>query len=80
MVNGVFFEGDNVLFDQTGNDYFDPEKDHFVRSLTVDELKEELSNALITPSFRLKVNFINNDVEKKMVLAPYRMNIKRLAK
>lgn len=80
VVNGVYFEGDNVLFDQTGNDYFDPEKDHFVRSLTVDELKEELSNALITPSFRLKVNFINNDVETKMVLAPYRMNIKRLAK
>jgi hypothetical protein len=79
-IDGVFFEGDNVLYDETGNEYFDPEEDDFIRKTTKEELKEKLSRALITPSFRLKVNFINLEDERETVLAPYRMNIKRLAK
>lgn len=79
-INGVFFEGDNVLYDETGNEYFDPEKDNFIRNTKKEELKNELSRALITPSFRLKVNFINLEDKTETVLAPYRMNIKRLAK
>ncbi|NQT58565.1 MAG: caspase family protein [Bacteroidetes bacterium] len=79
-IDGVFFEGDNVLYDETGNDYFDPEKDDFVRNTTKEELKERLSESLTTPSFRLAVNFINLEDGKEKILAPYRLNIKRLAK
>ena len=79
-IDGVFFEGDNVLYDETGTDYFDPEQDDFVRRTTIEELKERLSEALTTPSFRLKVNFINMEAERETVLAPYRLNVKRLGK
>lgn len=79
-IDGVFFEGDNVLYDDSGNEYFDPEKDDFIRKTKKEELKEELSKALITPSYRLKINFLNIEDERETVLAPYRMNIKRLAK
>ncbi|MBI4242468.1 MAG: caspase family protein [Planctomycetes bacterium] len=79
-IDGVFFEGDNVLYDDSGNEYFDPEKDDFLRKTKKDELKEELSKALITPRYRLKINFLNLEDERETVLAPYRMNIKRLAK
>jgi hypothetical protein len=79
-IGGVYFEGDNVLYDKTGNEYFEPEKDYFLRKTKKEELKEELSKALITPSFRLKVNFVNLESERKTVLVPYEMNIKRLAK
>ncbi|MDA3789731.1 MAG: caspase family protein [Desulfobacula sp.] len=79
-IDGIFFEGDNVLYDETGTEYFDPEKDDFIRKTSKEELKEKLSEALTTPSFRLKVNFINLENKSEKVLAPYRMNIKRLAK
>jgi hypothetical protein len=79
-IDSVFFEGDNVLYDEAGSEYFNPEKDNFIRKTTKEELKEKLSKALTTPSFRLKVNFINLENERKTVLAPYRLNIKRLAK
>ncbi|MGD9162617.1 MAG: caspase family protein [Desulfobacteraceae bacterium] len=79
-IDGIFYEGDNVLYDETGNEYFDPEKDDFVRKITKEDLKERLSEALTTPQFRLKVNFINFEKEEETVLAPYRLNIKRLAK
>ncbi len=79
-IDGVFFEADNVLYDATGNEYFDPKKDVCIRKITKKELNEELSSALITPSFRLRVNFINLEDERETLLAPYRMNIKRLAK
>ncbi len=80
VIDGIFFEGDNVLYGETGNEYFDPKIDDFIRKITKDELKERLSEALTTPSFRLKVNFINLENEREKVLAPYRLNIKRLAK
>ncbi|MDU9049484.1 MAG: caspase family protein [Candidatus Electrothrix sp. Rat3] len=79
-IDGVFFEGDNVLYDETGNEYFDPEKDDSIRKTTKEELKERLSEALTTPSFRLKANFINLENGIETVLVPYRLNIKRLAK
>jgi len=79
-IDGIFFEGDNVLYDETGNEYFNPEKDDFVRKITKEDLNERLSEALTTPRFRLKVNFINLEKEEETVLAPYRLNIKRLAK
>lgn len=79
-IDGVFFEGDNILYDETRNEYFDPKKDDFIQKMKKEELKKELSKVLITPSFRLKVNFINLEDERETVLAPYRMNIKRLAK
>ena len=75
----MFFEGDNFLYDDSGKEYFDPKKDDFLRKTTKEELKEELSKALVTPSYRLKVSFLNLEDEREAVLAPYRMNIKRLA-
>ena len=51
-----------------------------MRKVEKEYLKEELSEALITPSFRLKVNFVNVEDKIETVLAPYTMYIKRLAK
>lgn len=79
-IDGIFFEGDNVLYDITGNEYFDPGNCDYMRKVEKEYLKEELSEALITPSFRLKVNFVNVEDKIETVLAPYTMYIKRLAK
>ena len=79
-IDGVYFEGDNVLYNQKGDEYFDPTKDDFLRETNKKELKNEISKAFTTPSFRLKVNYLNLDDDTRILLAPYRLNIKRLAK
>jgi hypothetical protein len=78
VVDAVFFEGDNVLCDNTGKGYFDPTKDKFLLKVSREEIKSTLSQVLIVPSYRLKVNFVNLPNNIDTVLAPYRMNIKRL--
>lgn len=79
VVAAVFFEGDNVLYDDDGEDYFNPHKDDFLRKTRVEEIISNLSEALVVPSYRLKVNFINLSAGIDSVLAPYRLNAKRLA-
>jgi hypothetical protein len=79
VVDAVFFEGDNVLYDDAGEGYFDPSQDDFLRKTSREEIRSSLSEALVVPSYRLKVNFVNLLDDIDTVLAPYRMNVKRLA-
>ena len=70
VVNGVFFEGDNVLYDYFGESYFDPKENHFVEKLSRSKVKEHLSWRMVVPSYRLTVNFLNLDDEAEEVLLP----------
>lgn len=79
VVEAVFFEGDNVLYDSAGEHYFDPSEDDFLVEKTREEIRKSLSQASAVPSYRLNVSFVGLSDGIEMVLAPYRMNIKRLA-
>lgn len=80
VVDGIFFEGDNVLYDDTGENYFDPsEGDPYLQKLSRSRIKKDLSVAMAVPSFRLQLNFLNLDDEIGKLLVPYRMNVKRLS-
>jgi hypothetical protein len=79
VVEAVFFEGDNVLYDSAGERYFDPSEDEYLVEITREHIRDSLSQASAVPSYHLKVSFVGLSDDKKMVLAPYRMSIKRLA-
>lgn len=78
-VEAVLFEGDNVLYNSDGERYFDPSEDDFLAERTREDIKDSLSQASAVPSYRLKVSFVGLSDDIEMVLAPYQMNIKRLA-
>ena len=78
-VEAVFFEGDNVLHDGSGENYFDPTEDTYLGKMSRSELKDHLSNAMVVPSFRLKVNFLNLNDDEEEMLFPYSTKIKRLS-
>lgn len=79
VVKAVFFEGDNVLYDDSGERYFDPSEDDFLVEKTREDIRVSLSQASAVPSYRLKVSFVGLSDDTETVLAPYRLNIKRLA-
>ena len=76
----VFFEGDNVLYNDSGENYYDPIDDEFMRKMSKSEIKEHVSMAMAVPTYRLKLNFLNLDDEAEELLTPFRMNIRRLSK
>jgi hypothetical protein len=79
VVKAVFFEGDNVLYDDSGERYFDPSKDDFLVERSREDIRGNMSQASAVPSYRLKVSFVGLSDDTEMVLAPYRLNMKRLA-
>lgn len=79
VVEAVYFEGDNVFYDSKGEQYFDPSGDDFLIKRTKDDIRKNLSRASAVPSYYLKVSFVGLSEDTEMVLAPYGMNIKRLA-
>ena len=79
-VNEIFFEGDNVLYADSGEGYYDPEEDRFLpKRRSINEMKEALSKAMVVPSSKLKINFLNLENETEYIFAPYEMNIKKLS-
>lgn len=78
-VEGIYFEGDNVLYDESGENYFDPNTNNFITKMRKNKIIESISQAMVVPTYRLKVNFLNIDDDVETVLAPYNMNIKRLS-
>jgi hypothetical protein len=80
-VESIFFEGDNVLYDSSGEHYFDPSKEysHLLGERTRDDIRDNLSKASAVPSYRLKVSFVGLSDDIEEVLAPHNMIIKRLA-
>lgn len=76
----VFYEGENVLYNDSGDNYYDPFDDQSMLKWSVLEIKEHVSMAMVVPTYRLKLNFLNLDDEADELLAPIRMNIRRLSK
>ena len=79
VVDGVFFEGDNILYDDAGENYFDPSENPLMHKTSRSKIKEALAKAMAVPSYRLILNFLNLDDKAENLLAPYRINIKRLS-
>lgn len=78
-VQEVFYEGDNVLYDEAGSEYYDPTRDRFMRTRSKDDFVEKLSQAMATPRSKLKVVFNGLDEHATQLLTPYDLNVRRLA-
>lgn len=50
VVEGVFFEGDNVLYDRAGEGYFDPSEDDFLIEKDIEDIRGSLSQESAVPS------------------------------
>ena len=79
-VDGIFFEGNNVLYADSGEGYYDLKRDRFMtRKTSRNEMKEALSRAMVVPTSKLKVNFLNLENETESILSPIEMKIKKLS-
>jgi hypothetical protein len=79
-ISGVFFEGDNILYEESGQSYFVPNEDNFLTFKKINEFNEMLSQSLITPSFRLTINYVDFDHQDSKLLVPFSMKIQRFSK
>jgi hypothetical protein len=75
----VDFEGENVMYDSTGEGYFELSDDLALKRTTRDAFKLELSEALITPSFRLRVVYTGRPIAGDELIRPWELNLKRIA-
>ena len=60
-------------------DYFDPAKKGFLSKTKKEKIEKDLSEEMIVPSFRLKVNFLNLPEGVDTILVPFSLNLKRLS-
>ena len=79
-ISGVFFEGDNVLYEESGESYFDPNEEDFLIPKNIEEINAMLSRGLITPSFRLRINYIDYFEHDSKLLVPFDLKIQRYTK
>lgn len=77
-ISEIFYEGDNVLYDEKGKKYFDPKADDFLRKTNQEEIREELKKVLVVPDFKLKINYLHLREGENSFLAPYRLNVRRV--
>jgi len=79
VVDAIYFEGDNILYDESGRQYFYPSDSAFLKQISREEIKSSISKALVVPSFRLQVNFLGLPNNMLVFLVPYSMILQRLA-
>jgi uncharacterized caspase-like protein len=80
-ISGLFFEGDNILYDERGESYFDPTvEDSFFTTKKQDEINKLLSQCLITPNYRLKITYVDIDEPDISLLFPFPPKILRFSK
>lgn len=78
-ISGVYFQGDNVLYDQNGQ-YFDVAAQSFLTSRETSDVRTLFSNAMITPTYRLHINYVNQPSLPDRLLVPFSPRILRYTK
>lgn len=76
----VFYEGENVLYNENGDSYFEPLEDDWLTYYSIQEFSDILAASLMIPKHRLKVNYIENHKDDTRLLAPRRPRIQRYSK
>lgn len=79
-ISGLFYEGDNILYDEKGEAYFDPLKDDYLTLASREEISVILLQSLIAPSYRLKLNYVDFDNPMVSLLIPISPKIRRFSK
>lgn len=79
-ISGLFYEGDNILYDEKGESYFDPLKDDYLTIKSREEINELLSQSLITPSYHLKLNYVDLSDPTTSLLFPFQPKVMRFSK
>jgi hypothetical protein len=78
-ISGVYFEGDNVLYNEKGQ-YFDPVTDDFLKTATNKQFKETLRDGMAVPTYRLDVNYVDVSSTPEVILIPFYPKILRYSK
>jgi len=79
VLTKVCFEGQNVLYNVTGDGYFDVTRDFLGPVETRATLRAKLSAALATPTFRLKISYVGSPLLEDKIQAPHNFNLQRIA-
>lgn len=79
-ISGLFYEGDNILYDEKGEAYFDPLKDDYLTLASRAEISTILLQSFIAPSYRLKLNYVDFDNPIVSLLIPSFPKIRRFSK
>jgi hypothetical protein len=79
-VAGIFYEGENILYDEEGKSYFNPHEDRFLRTYTVQEIKAMLCKGLVIPKSQLTLNYIDKLGQGDPLLGPYEFNLQKYSK
>jgi hypothetical protein len=79
-VSELFYESDNILYDAKGESYYDPLKDGFLSIQSREEVISLISQSIITPTYRIKLNYVDLEPVPESVLFPFRPNIMRFSK
>jgi len=77
LIQGIHFEGENILFENTKDFFYHPGQETTYRSISKKQLKTDLSTLMIIPLMRLKLNF---DVELEDYTKVYFPNEHTIAK
>lgn len=77
---GVFYEGENILYDEEGKSYYNPHEYRFLRTYTVQQINAMLCKGLVIPKSRLTINYIDKLDQDDALLGPYELNLQKYAR
>jgi uncharacterized caspase-like protein len=78
-ISKVCFEGQNVLYNLAGDAFFDLDNDGAADFQTRQTMRSKLSEALVTPQFRLKISYVGEELKEESFVTPHRLNLQRIA-
>src|SRR5574341_250006 len=70
-ISGLFYGGDNILYEEEGKSYFELQEDNLLREKNLAEIHEWISQGVVTPSYRLKINYVDVDPSRASLLVPF---------
>ena len=79
-ISGVFYEGENILYDEEGKSYFDPHEYKFLRIFSVQQINAMLCSGLVIPKSRLTINYIDKLEKDDQLLVPFELNLQKYSK
>jgi hypothetical protein len=79
-IMGVFYEGENILYDEEGKTYFNPHEYRFLRTYTVQQINAMLCEGLVIPKSRLTINYTDRLDQDDTILGPFELNIQKYSK
>ena len=68
---GLFYEGDNILYNNDGKSYFELKENSLLIEKEPEKIDEWISQETITPTYYLKTTYVDFDRPILSLLVPY---------